>query len=153
MVISTEVFDEFIETHKLIRFAAKSNDDEKILEKFVSKKLPSWVLEDIKAFLEITNAPIAVRSSSVLEDSHYQPFAGVFATYMLPNAEPDRMLKMVCNAIKSVMASAFFVNSKTYLKATSHTIEESKMAVILQEELENNMRMCIIRTFLELQGQ
>ena len=81
----------------------------------------------------MNKTPLAVRSSSVLEDSHYQPFAGVFATYMLPNTEPHKMLEMVSNAVKSVLASAFFVNSKTYLKATSHTIEESKMAVILQE--------------------
>jgi len=133
VVISTEVFDEFIETHKLIRFAAKSKDDQEILEKFVSKKLPDWVLQDIRAFLEVTNSPLAVRSSSVLEDSHYQPFAGVFATYMIPNAEKEEMLEMVAKAVKSVIASAFYQNSKAYLKATSQTIEEDKMAVILQE--------------------
>ncbi len=133
VVISTEVFDEFIETHKLIRFAAKCNNDEEILKKFVSKELPLWALEDIEAFLNVCTSPIAVRSSSVLEDSHYQPFAGVFATYMIPNTHKAKMLEMVSNAIKSVIASAFFQNSKTYLKATSHTIEEDKMAVILQE--------------------
>jgi len=133
VVLSTDVFDEFMEEHKLIRFVAKCDNDDEILNKFVSSPLPDWVVEDIEAFLKVNKSPIAIRSSSVLEDSHYQPFAGVFATYMLPNAAPDRMLEMVCNAIKSVMASAFFVNSKTYLKATSHTIEESKMAVILQE--------------------
>ncbi|MBG7629050.1 MAG: phosphoenolpyruvate synthase [Bacteroidetes bacterium] len=133
VVLSTDVFDEFMEEHKLIRFVANCDNDDEILDKFISKPLPDWVVEDIEAFVKINKSPLAVRSSSVLEDSHYQPFAGVFATYMLPNAEPDRMLEMVCNAIKSVMASAFFVNSKTYLKATSHTIEESKMAVILQE--------------------
>lgn len=133
VVISTEVFDEFIEQHKLIHFVASCDNDEEILNKFISYPLPQWVLADILAFLKISKAPLAVRSSSVLEDSHYQPFAGIFATYMLPYAERDRMLEMVSNAIKSVMASAFFQNSKSYLKATSHTIEESKMAVILQE--------------------
>ncbi len=133
VVLSTEVFDEFIENHKLIRFASKCDDDDEILKEFVSKSLPNWVIEDIKAFLEISNSPIAVRSSSILEDSQYQPFAGIFATYMLPNAKLSLMVEMVCKAVKSVMASSFFSNSKSYLKATSHTIEDSKMAVILQE--------------------
>ena len=133
VVLSTEVFDEFMETHKLIRFVANCNNDEEILNEFISKPLPKWVLDDIKAFLKITKSPIAVRSSSVLEDSHYLPFAGVFATFMIPNTEKGKMLEMISNAIKSVMASAFYQNSKSYLKATSHSIEEDKMAVILQE--------------------
>ena len=133
VVISTEVFDEFIEQHDLIRFAASSNDDEEILNKFISYPLPKWVLDDVQAFLNIVKRPIAVRSSSVLEDSHFQPFAGVFATYMIPNTNNSDMLEMLSNAIKSVMASAFFQASKAYLKATTHTIEEDKMAVILQE--------------------
>ncbi|MFD0834591.1 PEP/pyruvate-binding domain-containing protein [Mariniflexile aquimaris] len=133
VVISTEVFDEFIEQHDLIRFVAKSDNDEEVLNKFISKPLPQWVLEDVQAFLNVVKRPIAVRSSSVLEDSHFQPFAGVFATYMIPNTNNNEMLEMVSNAIKSVMASAFFQGSKVYLKATSHTIEEDKMAVILQE--------------------
>ncbi len=133
VVVSTEVFDEFMEQHDLIRFVAKSNNDDEILNKFISKPLPQWVLDDVQAFLNIIKRPIAVRSSSVLEDSHFQPFAGVFATYMIPNTNNDEMLEMVSNAIKSVLASAFFKASKTYLKATEHTIEEDKMAVILQE--------------------
>tara|TARA_R110000868_G_scaffold28686_10_gene107341 strand:+ start:2363 stop:5395 length:3033 start_codon:yes stop_codon:yes gene_type:complete len=133
VVISTEVFDEFIEQHDLIRFAANSNDDEEILNKFISKPLPQWVLDDVQAFLNIVKRPIAVRSSSVLEDSHFQPFAGVFATYMIPNTNNNDMLEMLSNAIKSVMASAFFQASKAYLKTTAHSIEEDKMAVILQE--------------------
>lgn len=133
VVISTEVFDQFIETHKLIRFAAQCNNDEEILKMFVSKELPKWATEDIEAFLKTTKNPIAVRSSSVLEDSHYQPFAGVFATYMIPNTNLETMIDMISNAVKSVIASAFFQNSKSYLKATAHTIEEDKMAVILQE--------------------
>ncbi len=133
VVLSTEVFDEFMEEHELIQIAAKSNNDEDILNKFISKALPQWVLDDLKVLLDFTETPIAVRSSSVLEDSHYQPFAGVFATYMIPNTDKEEMLEMVSNAIKSVMASAFFQSSKSYLKASSHTIEEDKMAVILQE--------------------
>ncbi|MFH6767538.1 PEP/pyruvate-binding domain-containing protein [Gaetbulibacter aquiaggeris] len=133
VVISTEVFDEFMEQHDLIRFVAKSDDDDEILNKFISKPLPQWALDDVQAFLNVVKRPIAVRSSSVLEDSHFQPFAGVFATYMIPNTNNEDMLEMVSNAIKSVMASAFFQGSKVYLKATAHTIEEDKMAVILQE--------------------
>jgi hypothetical protein len=133
VVLSTDVFDEFIEKHQLIRFVSKSKNDEEILNKFISKPLPNWVLKDIKAFLKVAKKPIAIRSSSVLEDSHYQPFAGIFSTFMLPNTEIGKMLEMVSNAVKSVMASAFFTSSKVYLKATSHTIEEGKMAVILQE--------------------
>ncbi len=133
VVLSTDVFDEFMDQHKLIRFVANCDDDDEILNEFISKPLPVWVVEDIKAFLKVSKSPLAIRSSSVLEDSHYQPFAGVFATYMLPPAPLKQMLEMVCNAVKSVMASAFFIGSKMYLKTTSHTIEESKMAVILQE--------------------
>lgn len=133
VVVSTEVFDEFMETHNLINFVANTSSDEDILNMFVSKPLPAWVLEDVRVFLNVSKTPIAVRSSSVLEDSHYQPFAGIFSTYMIPNANKEKMLEMVSNAIKSVFASAFFQDSKSYLKATSHTIEEDKMAVILQE--------------------
>lgn len=134
VVLSTDVFDEYIDDHKLIRFVAKCNNDEEILEKFTSVPLPNWVMEDLKAFLKVVEKPIAVRSSSTLEDSHYQPFAGVFATYMIPNTNDlDCMVKMVSSAIKSVIASAFFKNSKSYLRSTDRSIEEDKMAVILQE--------------------
>lgn len=133
VVLSTEVFDEFMEKHKLFAFIAKKNTDEAILNKFISKPLPRWALHDIKAFLATSNTPIAIRSSSVLEDSLYQPFAGIFATYMVPQTDSVKLLEMVSNAIKSVMASAFYSSSKAYIKLTSHAIEESKMAVILQE--------------------
>ncbi|MDC9723754.1 MAG: PEP/pyruvate-binding domain-containing protein [Urechidicola sp.] len=133
VVLSTAVFDEFMETHQLIRFVAKTKNDDEILKEFVSKSLPHWVLDDIRVFLNVTTTPIAIRSSSVLEDSHYQPFAGIFATFMIPNTEKEKLLTMVSNAVKSVMASAFFTSSKSYLKATSHALEESRMAVILQE--------------------
>ncbi|MBP8792632.1 MAG: phosphoenolpyruvate synthase [Lutibacter sp.] len=133
VVLSTDVFDEFIEVNKLIHFVANCDNDEEILSKMISLPLPKWVTEDLVAFLQVCKSPIAVRSSSILEDSHYQPFAGIFATYMLPNTDDERMLEMLSNAVKSVLASAFFQASKSYLKATAHTIEESRMAVILQE--------------------
>jgi len=133
VVLSTEVFDEFMETHNLFPFVAKKQKDEEILNMFISKPLPKWVVKDIRSFLSTSKLPIAIRSSSVLEDSLYQPFAGVFATYMVPNTSINKLQIMVCNAIRSVMASAFYKNSKAYIKATAHSIEESKMAVILQE--------------------
>ena len=133
VVLSTEVFDEFMEKNNLYAFIAKNQDDEQILKEFISKSLPPWVVKDVKAFLMTLKTPVAIRSSNVLEDSLYQPFAGIYATYMVPNTEIKVLQKMVCTAIKSVMASAFYKNSRAYIKATDHSIEESKMAVILQE--------------------
>ncbi len=133
VVISTEVFDEFIEKHDLMSFIAEKHDDQAILNEFISHPLPKWAVQDIIVFLDTLHSPVAIRSSSVFEDSLYQPFAGVYATYMVPNTNIDRLIEMVSNAIKSVMASAFYKSSRTYIKATSHSIEESKMAVILQE--------------------
>lgn len=133
VVLSTEVFDEFMETHNLFAFVVETSDDNNILQKFIANPLPQWAVDDISAFLKTTKVPVAVRSSSVLEDTLYQPFAGVFSTYMIPNTEPDKFLDMVLNAIKSVMASAFYKNAKAYIKTTNHTLEESKMAVVLQE--------------------
>ena len=133
VVLSTDVFDDFMEEHDLFTYVAKKHKDEDVLKTFISKPLPNNALEQIKAFLETLDSPLAIRSSSVLEDSLYQPFAGIFATYMVPNAAIDAFVEMVESAIKSVMASAFYKNSKAYIKATSHSIEESKMAIILQE--------------------
>ncbi len=133
VVLSTEVFDEYMNQHDLFSFVAKNHDDQTILEEFISHPLPKWVEQDIVVFLESINSPIAIRSSSVFEDSLYQPFAGVYATYMVPNANIPQLLDMVSKAIKSVMASTFYKTSRAYIKATSHSIEGSKMAVILQE--------------------
>lgn len=133
VVLSTEVFDEFMEMHNLHKFVAQTNEDQTILNEFIAKDLPRWAIKDIRVFLESLKNPIAIRSSSVLEDSLYQPFAGVYATYMLPNTQIDKFELMVHTAIKSVMASAFYQNSKAYIKATSYTIEDIQMAVILQE--------------------
>ncbi len=133
VVLSTEVFDEFMEMHNLFQLVSEKQDDEVILNEFVSKPLPQWVIEDVDAYLRTTKHPIAIRSSSVLEDTLYQPFAGVFSTFMVPHTAHDELLKIILYAIKSVMASAFYKNSKQYIKSTNHAIEESKMSVILQE--------------------
>jgi hypothetical protein len=133
VVLSTQVFDEFMVSNNLFDLVANGVDDESVLSEFISKDLPRWAVEDITTFLKTTKVPVAIRSSSVLEDTLYQPFAGIFATYMVPNTDQDSFLNMVLNAIKSVMASAFYKNAKAYIKATNHAIEESKMAVVLQE--------------------
>ena len=134
VVLSTQVFDEFMEENNLLSLVADGESDEKILNEFISKPLPEWAVEDVSAFLKTTKVPVAIRSSSVLEDTLYQPFAGIFSTYMVPNSQNhNQFLEMVLNAIKSVMASAFYKNSKSYIKATNHAMEENKMAVVLQE--------------------
>lgn len=136
VVISSDVFEEFMETHDLYKIALRNDlSDQEILDAFVSARLPSNVLQDLYAFISIVNGPIAVRSSSKLEDSHYQPFAGVYNTYMIPKIENDTKLtiKLLTEAIKSVYASVFFKASKSYISATSNVIDEEKMSVILQE--------------------
>jgi hypothetical protein len=133
VVLSTDVFDEFMETHNLHEFVAQHHEDQDILNQFISKELPDWAVKDIRAFLRTLKSPVAIRSSSVLEDSLYQPFAGVYATFMLPHTDINRLEEMVHTAIKSVFASSYYKNSKSYIKATSYAIEEIQMAVILQE--------------------
>jgi DNA-binding NarL/FixJ family response regulator len=141
VVISTDVFDEFMEANKLYQIALSNASDDKILESFVKAHLPASLHEDLKAFLSVVNKPIAIRSSSKLEDSHYQPFAGIYSTYMIPNIpNKKKMLKMLAQAIKSVYASVYYNLSKAYMNATSNVIDEEKMGIILQEVCgsENN---------------
>jgi len=105
------------------------------LQFFLDAKLPESVQEDLFTIASLINQPTAVRSSSLLEDSHYQPFAGIYNTYMIPSTEKnlDKKFEMLNQAIKSVYASAFFANSKAYMQATANVIDEEKMAVVLQE--------------------
>ncbi len=135
IVISTETFDEFMETNKLYNIAFNDKySNEEILQFFINAKLQDHIIDDIKAFIQMTKKPLAIRSSSMLEDSHYQPFAGVYSTYMVPNAEDKNIfLTLVKNAIKSVYASVYFKNSKAYMKTTSNSIDEEKMGIIIQE--------------------
>ncbi|NOZ47243.1 MAG: phosphoenolpyruvate synthase [Chlorobi bacterium] len=135
VVLSTDIFDEYMETNGLYEVGLSDKSDNEILEKFIEARLPSYIFEDLVAFLSVIKNPIAVRSSSVLEDSHYQPFAGIYTTYMIPNTEKDRhkMMHMLTNAIKSVYASVFYKSSKAYMEATSNVIDEEKMGIILQE--------------------
>jgi CheY-like chemotaxis protein len=135
VVLSTDIFDEFMESNNLYRVGLSDLSDEEILEQFVSSKLPGWLHQDLYTVISVTEAPIAVRSSSKLEDSHYQPFAGIYSTYMIPvnKQNPARTMDLLCSAIKSVYASVFFRESKAYIEATSNVIDEEKMGIVIQE--------------------
>jgi len=138
VVISTEFYDEFIETNNLFKIGVSTQSDQQILEKFLSAELPNSLIEDLRVVVKVIDQPIAVRSSSKLEDSHYQPFAGIYSTYMVPNTNDKAlMLSMLIQAIKSVYASVFFKASKAYMVATSNVIDEEKMGIILQEVCGN----------------
>ena len=134
VVICTDIFDEFMETNELYPVALGDVDDETILRYFLRASLPSRLIEDLMAFFDVVKSPIAVRSSSLLEDSHYQPFAGIYSTYMVPKIEEKYdMLRTVSDAIKAVYASVFYKDSKAYMTATSNLIDQEKMAIVLQE--------------------
>lgn len=134
VVLCTDIFDEFMESNKLYPIALSDAPDEEILDHFLKGKLPRRIKDDLLALFEVVDTPIAVRSSSLLEDSHYQPFAGIYSTYMVPKvSDPEEMLRMVTSAIKGVYASVFYSDSKAYMTATSNVIDQEKMAVILQE--------------------
>jgi CheY-like chemotaxis protein len=135
VVLTTDVYDEFMESNNLYGVASSDIKDEEILMQFIYAKLPGRITEQLKNFLEVVKKPIAVRSSSLLEDSQYQPFAGVYSTYMVPNSDIESSVRLsqLEIAIKSVLASVFFKESKAYIAATSNLIDEEKMAVILQE--------------------
>ncbi len=135
VVLTTEVFDEFMEENNLYEFALGNNSDDKILSLFLNAGLPGRIRDDLEAILEKIRNPLAVRSSSLLEDSQYQPFAGIYATYMLANNSESNSKNMeaLCRAIKSVYASTFTRRSKDYMAATNNITEDEKMAVIIQE--------------------
>ena len=134
VVLCTDIFDEFMETNKLYEIALSNVPDEEILRRFLRGHLPKALVEDLVSFTDVVNGPLAIRSSSLLEDSHYQPFAGIYSTYMIPCAGDKYVrLEMLSNAIKSVYASVFYRASKDYMVATSNVIDQEKMAVILQE--------------------
>lgn len=134
VVLSTDIFDEFMEENDLYKFSMSDKTDEEIVDKFVNAKLPSRVYQDLYAFISVVSNPIAIRSSSKLEDSHYQPFAGIYSTYMIPKTPNSTlMIKMLSDAIKCVYASVYFKASKAYMAATSNVIDEEKMGIVLQE--------------------
>ncbi len=135
VVLSTDIFDEFMDHNNLYAVALSDLPDDEILDRFLKADLPGRVYQDFYAFLSVSrNHPIAVRSSSKLEDSHYQPFAGVYSTYMMPRHSDNKlMVKMISDAIKEVYASVYYKGSKAYMTATANVIDEEKMGIILQE--------------------
>ncbi|MBW7933860.1 MAG: histidine kinase [Gemmatimonadaceae bacterium] len=135
VVLGTDVFDRFLADNDLLDIAFHGTDDEDLLRRFLAARLPDEILADLDTFLRQVKWPLAVRSSSLLEDSQYQPFTGVYDTFMLPNRHPDhdeRLARLV-EAVKRVYASTFTHNAKAYLKATPYRLEEEKMAVIIQK--------------------
>ena len=136
VVLCTDFFDQFMEENNLWSIALSDAPDEEILKHFLHAQLPDDLIADFFTFFEAIKSPIAVRSSSLLEDSHYQPFAGIYATYMIPWLDDKyEMLRMLACAIKSVYASVYYRESKAYMTATQNVIDQEKMAVILQEEV------------------
>ncbi len=136
IVLATDIYDKFIEENDLFDFAINETDDQKILERFVfAEKFPSEVILKLIDFLHIVKEPLAVRSSSLLEDSQFQPFAGVYETFMISNndEDPEERLEELLLSIKAVYASTFLKKAKDYLQATSYRLEEEKMAVIIQK--------------------
>ena len=134
VVLCTDIFDRFMAENRLYPLALSDASDAAILAAFLAARLPENVREDLLALLDVVDRPLAVRSSSLLEDSHYQPFAGIYATYMIPYTPDVRQrLHWLTDAIKGVYASVFYANSKSYMTATSNVIDQEKMAVIIQE--------------------
>ncbi len=135
VVLSTDVFSDFMEENNLYYIALSDKSDEEIMEAFVEARLPYRIHEDLLAFINVVKNPIAVRSSSLLEDSHYQPFAGIYNTFMIPKVENNErlMIEMLSHAIKCVYASVYYKDSKSYMEATRNVIDQEKMAIILQE--------------------
>ncbi|MBI4810021.1 MAG: histidine kinase [Ignavibacteriales bacterium] len=136
VVIGTDIFDQFLEENNLRDFAFNCTDDREITKKFLeASRFPEEILGELVAFLDIIRTPLAVRSSSLLEDSQYHPFAGVYETYMIPNNHLNPLVRLndLLNSIKRVYASTFYRSAKDYIKITSYRLEEEKMAVIVQK--------------------
>ena len=134
VVIATEYFDDFIRHNGLKYIISQDFSDEEILSEFVSSALPSRLRDALKSYIRTVRTPLAIRSSSKLEDSHYQPFAGIYSTYMIPYVDnEDQMLRLLLKAVKSVYASVYFAASRAYIQTSQNLISEEKMAVIIQE--------------------
>ena len=147
VVLCTDVFDQFMDDNNLYQIALSDLPDEDILANFLRAQLPDRYIADFYAFFDATDGPIAIRSSSLLEDSHYQPFAGIYSTYMIPRCQDKyKMLLMLAKAIKGVYASVFFRDSKAYMTATSNVIDQEKMAIVLQEVIGREHSGCFYPT-------
>ena len=148
MVITTDYFDRFIQENGLQYVINADLTDEEILAEFVSAALPMELREALRHFIRVTHKPLAIRSSSKLEDSYYQPFAGVYSTYMIPHTEnEDQELRLLSKAVKSVYASVYYAASRGYITSTGNVLSEEKMAIVLQEvcgEQEGNYYFPVI---------
>ena len=134
LVVTTEYFDRFIRENGLKYVINSDLSDAEILSEFVASTLPQELTDALRIFVRHVRKPLAVRSSSKLEDSYYQPFAGVYSTYMIPHTEnEDQQLRLLSKAIKSVYASVYFASSRGYITATANVLSEEKMAIVLQE--------------------
>ena len=148
MVLTTDWFDRFIHDNGLQYVINADLTDEEILSEFVAAALPLELRDALRHFIRVTQRPLAVRSSSKLEDSYYQPFAGVYSTYMIPHTEnEDQQLRLLSKAVKSVYASVYFAASRGYITSTGNVLSEEKMAIVLQEvcgEQEGNYYFPVI---------
>ncbi len=135
IILGTDVFDNFMEQNNLMEFALSPHSDEETLAEFLKAKIPNDIIADLDALLEVVDYPLAVRSSSMLEDSHLQTFAGVYETHMLPNCNSSKRVrrKQLGQAIKSIYASTYMENAKAYHDAADNRLEEEKMGVIIQK--------------------
>ncbi len=134
VVLCTDIFDEFMETNQLYPQVMLDLSDEEILKLFLNAKLPERLVNDFLVFFDAIKGPIAIRSSSLLEDSRYQPFAGIYSTYMIPFVnDKQEMVRMISDGIKAVYASVFYKDTKAYMAATRNFIDQEKMAILLQE--------------------
>ncbi len=139
VVLCTDIFDEFMSGNNLYPIALSNISDDEILQAFLEARLPGSLRDDFLALFEVVDRPFAVRSSSLLEDSHYQPFAGIYSTYMVPyTTDTELRLQWLAKAVKGVYASVFYRSSKSYMAATSNVIDQEKMAVIIQEVIGEN---------------
>jgi CheY-like chemotaxis protein len=149
VVIGTDMFDDFIKDNDLLAFAVENHSDNHIINRFINGSLPAKMVGDLRDFVKNVRVPLAVRSSSLLEDSLYLPFAGIYATKMLPNdqyGDDIRFLNLV-NAIKFVYASTFLKQAKSYIKSTPHRVEDEKMAVVIQPVVGALYRDCFYPDF------
>ena len=133
VVLGTDMFESFMEENKLYGTGLSEISDEEILQHFLKGKFPDHLRKDLLKFIQVVQKPIAVRSSSVLEDSHYQPFAGIYSTYMIAPSDEEKMVDQLLNAIKCVYASVYFKSSKAYMEGTMNLIDEERMGIVIQE--------------------
>lgn len=134
VVVATDYFDDFIKENGLQYVINSEISDDEILSEFVSSRLPEKLVAELRTYIKHASGPLAIRSSSKLEDSHYQPFAGIYSTYMIPLTDNrDHTLRLLSKAIKSVYASVYFASSRAYITATGNVLSEEKMGVVIQE--------------------